>query len=116
VLPKSPIGVAVGYALGNRVALTQYAEAWFLRIDNNASERALRAVAVGRKNYLFAGSDAGGKSTAVLYSAVGTCRRLGLDPFAYLRDAFTRLPATSAGWGDKFLPDRWATVRSGAAV
>jgi hypothetical protein len=97
VLPKSPMGVAVGYALGNRAALCRYTEAGFLSIDNNASERVLRAVAIGRKNYLFAGSDAGRRSAAVLYSAVGTCRRLGLDPFAYLRDAFARLPTLPAG-------------------
>ena len=99
------------YARGNRAALTRYAEAGFLRIDNNASERALRAVAVGRKNYLFAGSDAGGTSAAVLYSVVGTCRRLGLDPFAYLRDIFARLPSLAAGGVDDFLPDRWAAGR-----
>jgi transposase len=104
VLPKSPIGVAIGYALRNRAALTRYTEAGFLRIDNNASERALRAVAVGRKNYLFAGSDAGGKSAAVLYSVVGTCRRAGLDPFAYLRDTFTRLPSCPPARLDDLLP------------
>jgi hypothetical protein len=112
VLPKSPIGVAVGYALGNRAALTRYTGAGFLSIDNNASERALRAVAVGRKNYLFARSDAGGRSAAVLYSLVGTCRRLGLDPFAYFRDAFARLPSLAAGGVDGFLPDRWAAGRA----
>jgi transposase len=104
VLPRSPVGVAIGYALGNRAALTRYTDAGFLQIDNNASERALRAVAVGRKNYLFAGSDAGGKSAAVLYSVVGTCRRLGLDPFAYLRDALIRLPSTPAGQVGDLLP------------
>jgi hypothetical protein len=106
-LPKSPMAVAVGYALGNRDAVTRYTQAGFLAIDNNASERALRAVAVGRKNYLFAGSDAGGRSAAVLYSVVGTCRRLGLDPFAYLRYALARLPSLPAGRLDEFLPDRW---------
>ena len=104
VLPKSPMGVAIGYALGNRAALCRYTDAGFLQIDNNASERALRAVAVGRKNYLFAGSDAGGRSAAVLYSIVGTCRRLGLDPFAYLRDTLARLPACRTGGGDGLLP------------
>ena len=103
---KSPIGVAIGYALGNRAALSRYAEAGFLQIDNNASERALRAVAVGRKNYLFAGSDAGGRAAAVLYSVVGTCRRLGLDPFAYLRDAFARLPGIAADRLDELLAAR----------
>jgi transposase len=108
VLPKSLMGVAIGYALGNRAALTRYTEEGFLSIDNNASERALRAVAVGRKNYLFAGSDAGGRSAAVLYSVTGTCQRLGLDPFGYLRDALARVPALPAGRLDDLLPDRWA--------
>jgi hypothetical protein len=106
VLPKSPIGAAVGYALGNRAALTRYTEAGFLQIDNNASERALRAVALGRKNYLFAGSDGGGRSAAVLYSVIGSCRRLGLDPFAYLWDTQARLPGLPAGRTDELLPGR----------
>jgi transposase len=115
VLPKSPMGAAIGYALGNRAALTRYTEAGFLAIDNNASERALRAIAVGRKNYLFAGSDAGGRSAAALYSVAGTCRRLGLDPFTYLRDAFGVLPALPAGRLDELLPDRWPAVRGRVA-
>lgn len=106
VLPKSPMGVAIGYALGNRAALTRYTEAGFLQIDNNASERALRAVAVGRKNYLFAGSDAGGRSAAVLYSVVGTCRRLGLDPFAYLRGTLAGHRPELADRLDDLLPGR----------
>jgi transposase len=106
VLPKSPMGVAIGYALGNRAALSRYIEAGFLQIDNNASERALRAVAVGRKNYLFAGSDTGGRSAAVLYSVVGSCRRLGLDPYAYLRAALARLPVLPADRVDEVLPGR----------
>jgi hypothetical protein len=113
VLPKSPMGVAIGYALGNRAALAPYIEAGFLAIDNNACERALRAVAVGRKNYLFAGSDGGGRSAAVLYSVVGTSRRLGLDPFAYLRGAFARLPTLPAGRVNALLPDRWAADQAG---
>lgn len=104
MLPKSPMGVALGYALGNRAALTRYTEAGFLSIDNNASERALRAVAVGRKNYPLAGSDAGGRSAAVLYSIVGTCRRRGLDPFAYLRETLARRPGTPADRIDELLP------------
>jgi hypothetical protein len=97
VLPKSLAGTAIEYAQGNRAALSRYTEAEFLAIDNNASERALRTVAVGRKNYQFAGSNAGGRSAAVLYSVVGTCRWLGLDPFAYLRDKFARLPSRGNG-------------------
>ena len=58
-----------------------------MNIDNNASERALRPVAVGRKNWLFAGSDAGGQTAAVLFTMTQTCKRHGVDPFVYLRDA-----------------------------
>jgi hypothetical protein len=68
-----------------------------------------------RKNYLFAGSDAGGKTAAVLYSVVGSCRRLGLDPFAYLKDAFDRIPAPVATRLDEFLPDQWGAGRHRAA-
>lgn len=100
-------------ALGNRTVLIRYTEAGFLRIDNNASERALRAVAIGRKNYLFAGSDGGGRAAAVLYSVAGTCWRFGLDPFAYLRDALARLPTLPAGRMNELLPDRWAADRAG---
>ena len=76
----------------------------FLNIDNNASERALRAVAVGRKNWLFAGSDAGGRTAAVLYTMTQTCRRLGLDPFVYLQDVLTRLPNAPVDDLPSFLP------------
>jgi hypothetical protein len=90
--PESRLDRIVRPSVRHGTALSRYAEAGFLQIDNNASERVLRAVAVGRKNYLFAGSDAGAGSAAVLYSVVGTCRRLGVDPFAYLRGVFARLP------------------------
>ncbi len=116
VLPKSPMAAAIGYALANRAALTRYTEAGDLAIDNNASERALRAVAVGRKNWLFAGSDVGATSAAVLYSVVGTCRRLGIDPFAYLRDAFTRLPTLPPDRIDELLPNRWTQHDSGGTA
>jgi transposase len=111
VLPKSPLGGAIGYALGNRGALSRYAEAGFLEIDNNACERALRGIAVGRGNWTFVGSESGGETAAVLYSVVGSCRRLGLDPWAYLRDVLTRLPTLPAEWLDELLPDRWARER-----
>jgi transposase len=65
--------------------------------------------------YLFAGSDAGGWSAAVLYSVVSTCRRLGLDPFAYLRDALARLSSLPASRLDDLLSDRWAAGRAGMA-
>jgi hypothetical protein len=86
VLPKSPEAQAISYALSNWTALTRYCEDGDLEIDNNGAERSLRGIAVGRKNWMFFGSDAGGRTAAVLTSLIMTCKRLKIDPFAYLRD------------------------------
>jgi transposase len=91
VLPKSPLGQAVGYALRQWEALTRYVENAILSIDNNLSERTLRTVAIGRKNWLFAGSDEGGKRAAIIYSLVASCKLLEMDPFAYFRDVLDRV-------------------------
>ena len=115
VLPKSPLGEAIRYALKNWEALGRYREQAYLAIDNNLAERTLRQVAIGRKNWLFCGSAEGGQTAAVLYSVVGTCKHLGLDPFAYLREVLPGLfalgekPADEslAGW----LPEAWARAR-----
>jgi transposase len=88
---KSDVAVAIQYALNRWTALTRYVEDGQIEIDNNAAERALRAVALGRKNYLFAGSDAGGERAALLYSLIGSAKLNGLDPEAYLREVLTRL-------------------------
>jgi transposase len=114
VLPKSPLGEAVSYALSNWPALMRYTEQGYLAIDNNPAERTLRQVALGRNNWQFCGSAAGGKTAAVLYSVVGTCKHLGLDPFAYLQDVLTRLPTTRVGPLDAFLPDSWQAARQSA--
>lgn len=82
---------------------------------NNAAERSLRAVAVGRKNYLFFGSDVGGQTAAVLYSLVQTCKRLGIEPWRYLRDVLERLPTCPAERLGELLPDRWAAAQRAAA-
>jgi hypothetical protein len=110
-LPKSPLGEAVGYGLANWAALMRYTEQGYLAIDNNLSERTLRQVVVGRGNWQFCGSAEGGRTAAVLYSVVGTCKHLGIDPFAYLRDA---LPGAFALGEEpqveqvlEWLPDRW---------
>ncbi len=115
-LPKSPLGTAIGYASNNWVALKRHLEKGFLALDNNLSERTLRAIALGRNNWGVIGSEAGGQTAAILYSVVGTCKHLGIDPFAYLRDA---LPGLSA-LGEKpsaeqlldWLPDRWLLNRA----
>jgi transposase len=82
---KSDTSAAIRYALGLRDALLRYCDDGRIEIDNNAAERALRTVAIGRKNYLFAGSDAGGERAAAIYTLVGTAKLNGLDPEAYLR-------------------------------
>jgi transposase len=111
VLPKSPMGEAIGYALNQWQALERYTTQGYLAIDNNAAEGALRAVAVGRKNYLFFGSDGGGETAAVLYSLVQTCKRLGIEPWRYLRDVLQRLPSCAAEQLPELLPDRWAAAQ-----
>jgi len=78
-----------------------------LSIDNNVSERSLRAQAIGRKDYLFVGSDRGGRTAATLYSLVGSCKRHLIDPFAYLKDILERLPTHPADRLGKPLPDAW---------
>ena len=107
MLPKSPIGQAIAYARRQWSALLRFTEHGFLNIDNIASELALRAMAVGRKNWLFAGSDSGGRTAAVLYTMTQTCRRHGLDPVAYLQDVLTRLPLSTSDDRTPFLHNRW---------
>jgi transposase len=111
VLPKSPLGAALTYALNPWDALNVYVTDGDLAIDNNAAERALRGVAVGRKNWLFWGSDAGGKTAAVLTSLVATCKRHGLDPWSYLADVLTRIPTHPTEHIAELLPDAWAQAQ-----
>jgi len=88
---KSDTTAAIRYALGLWEALTRYCDDGRLEIDNNAAERALRVVALGRKNYLFAGSDTGGERAASIYSLIGSAKLNGLDPEAYLRELLSRI-------------------------
>jgi transposase len=89
--PKSETAAAIRYALSRWRALTRYVDDGHLEIDNSAAERALRAVALGRKNYLFAGSDAGGDRAAAFYSLIGSAKLNGLDPEHYLRTVLARV-------------------------
>jgi transposase len=111
VLPKSPMAEAIGYALNNWEALRRYTEAGFLAIDNNVSEREMKRIAIGRKNWLSIGSPRGGQTAAALFSFTSTCQRLGVEPWAYLQDVLTRLPTTPAGELAALLPDHWRSSR-----
>lgn len=106
-LPKSPLGQAIQYALNQWEALCVYTTAGRLAIDNNAAENALRRVAVGRKNWLFAGSDNGGRTAATLFSRIATCQRHRVEPMAYLRDVLTRIAAIPVSQLGTLLPNHW---------
>jgi hypothetical protein len=110
-LPKSPIGEAIGYARSNWAAPNRYLEAGYLAIDNNAAERALRPVAMSRKNWLFCGSEGGGRTAAILFSMTASFRGLGIDPFAYLRDAIDRVAWHPVNRVGDLLPERRPRLR-----
>ena len=101
---KCALAKAIRYALVRWLALTRYTTSGSLEIDNSAAERALRAVALGRNNYLFAGSDAGGERAAGMYSLIGTCRLNGIDPQAYLRHVIARIADHPVHRLDELLP------------
>ena len=115
VLPKSPEGQAIAYTLSNWQALVRYCEDGELEIDNNGAERSLRGVAVGRKNWMFLGSDKGGRTAAVLTSLIATCKRLHVDPFAYLRDLFARISDHPQNRLAELLPHLWKAGLSSSA-
>ncbi|HEV2400822.1 MAG TPA: IS66 family transposase [Candidatus Sulfotelmatobacter sp.] len=101
---KSETAQAVRYALGRWEALLRYVDDGHLEIDNNAAERALRVVALGRKNYLFAGSDRGGERAAAIYSLIGTAKLNGVDPETYLREVLSRIADHPINRLEEFLP------------
>ena len=111
MLPKSPLGEAISYALNRWEALCRYTEDGILEIDNNAAERAIRPIAVGRKNWLFAGSDQGARTGAVLASIVATCRQNDVEPFAYLRDTLSRI-RTFRGDPAELAPAAWKAAQA----
>jgi transposase len=115
VLPKCPMGEAIAYALNNWEALRRYTEAGFLTIDNNASEREMKKIAIGRKNWLSIGSPRGGQTAAVLFSFTSTCQRLGVEPWRYLRDVLERLPSHPRERLGELLPGDWARILRGAS-
>jgi transposase len=112
--PKSPLGAAVAYARNGWASLTRYVTDGRLAIDNGPAERAIRPLAVGRRNWLFVGGDGGLATAAVLLSVCASAKRHGLNTWSYLRDLLDRLPALPAGADlSHFLPDIWATTHVG---
>jgi len=114
---KSAIGKAIQYSLGRWDALVRYTSDGRLAIDNNPAERALRTIAVTRKNYLFLGSDEGGRRAAAIYTIVESAKLNGLNPQAYLADVIDRL---AKGWPRsrlaELMPWTWAATRAAEAA
>lgn len=107
VLPKSLTALAINYALAQWTALNRYTENGDLEIDNNKSERAVKPIAIGRKNWMFAGNNNAGHTAAILYSFVDTCKRHKIDPWAYLNDVLTRINDMKMTDLHTLLPDVW---------
>ena len=108
--PKTPTAKAIVYVLNHWEALRRYTEDGRLEIDNNRSERAIRPLAIGRKNWLFLGSPRGGQVAATVFSLIQTCKELGINPEAYLKEVLTRLPTTKQKDIDTLLPHRWSST------
>jgi transposase len=101
---KSPLASAIRYALTRMARMRPYLDHGILEIDNNTAERAMRAVALGRKNYLFVGSQTGGKFAAIAYTLIETAKLNGVDPKAWLADTLARIPDHKINRIDELLP------------
>lgn len=112
ILPKSKFRKALGYFCGLIPYLKNYTKYAFARLDNNVAERAIRPLAIGRKNWLFFGSPDGGEAGAVLFSLVQTCRGLGINPREYLEDVMRRIMGHNNQKLDELLPDQWLAIRN----
>ena len=110
-LPQSLLGQAISYALGQWSTLTVYLEDGRVEIDNNLVENAIRPTALGKKNWLFIGAETAGDRSAILYTVIESCRRRGLDPYAYLKDILTRLPALTNRQVPEITPANWGKAR-----
>jgi transposase len=115
VLPKSPAARALRYALNQWEALTRFLEDGDLEIDNGATERANRGIAIGRGNWTFFGSDNGGKTAAVLLSFIATCKRNAVEPFAWFRDVLSRIATHPVNRVEELLPQNWKPLAAAQA-
>ena len=110
-LPQSPINKAIAHALKIRRSLTRYTKDGRLPIDNNLAENGIRPIALGRKNWLFLGSETGGETAAILMTFCATCRKLKVNTWEYLADALRRVNNHPMSKIDELLPDRWLALR-----
>ncbi len=111
-LPRSALGEAIDYTLGQWKSLMRYTTDGRLPIDNNLAENAIRPIALGRKNWLFVGSENGGHTAAVLMSFCATCRKLKIDSWKYLRDVLERINDCRMSQLENLLPDNWQRLRA----
>lgn len=110
VTPKSPLGEGLRYMRNQWAALNRFVDDGEVEIHNNAAENALRTVAVGRNNWLFAGSEQGGRRAAILYSIIASCRLAGVDPFKYLEDILLRIATHPMSRIGELTPARWKAL------
>jgi transposase len=115
-LPQSLMGKAIAYALSRWTELGRYRDDGRLEIDNNGVENAIRPTALGKKNWLFIGHPEAGDRSAIIYTVLENCRRLGINPEAYLRDVLERLPAMKIQDVGALVPARWAKSRKAKAA
>jgi hypothetical protein len=105
--PKHPLRTAIQYMTKRWESFTRFLESGAIPLENNAAERSVKLPVIAKKNHLFFASYAGGKAATVFYTLTSTCRRLHVDPSAYMRDLFTRWPQVGTNSLEEFLPDRW---------
>jgi len=106
-VPKSPLGKAIAFTLDRWPCPARYIDEGSMPIDNNAIERSIRPIAVGRKNWLFAGSPRGGHAAATFFTLLESCRRSGHNTFKYVSDILARIAQHPVDQLDQLLPDRW---------
>jgi len=107
VLPKTPIGKAIGYLLKQWKKLHQVLQSGQLELDNNRIENKIRPLALGRKNYLFAGNHKAGHHIAMMYSFFATCKEHEVNPYEWLKDILEKLPETKVTQLEGLLPQNW---------
>ncbi len=110
-LPKSPMGEAISYALNQWEAVCRYLDFGDAHIDNNAAENSIRPVCVGKRNWLFFGSEEAGTRNAAVFTLIQNCRMHGIDPYSYLKDALEKLPATTNQQVAQLTPLKWKKAR-----